>query len=1036
MSPTEELRSTIIEGRGSTRDMLMQRCRRLSLFLLLAFPLSVAAQQYQFESYGQAQGLDNLNIVDLALEKQGFLWVATGNGVFRFDGSRFEHFGPDQGLTEQRILEVDVDSFGRVWVVDPTFLSLRTGDHFSPIARLGMIANGGRRLLPLSHDQILVTDDGRLRKLTLKSSGARLKTVDVFTEDERKTHPELIAISNIAQAADGTIWMGCGMKVCSLDKGQLQIWGTERGLKPGRWQGLYIDRRGSVWVATATRVSELKKNATSFVDHSPPQIDQRGLLFQWNPILEDRQGRILVRTIEGIARWDGASWEFIGPLNGLKGGRVTSLSCDANGDLWIGHGGFGLTRWIGYEHWESWTEVQGLPSSGIWSTTATKSNEVLIGTIKGPAVLESAKRQIRVLGGGRPWPFGQVGGIVEDQERKIWAATFRGSVVRIDPKSGEAKPFFELSRFTRGLFVSPDARIWVLTDRGVDVIDSTKSPRLRHVGEIDSLLGDDLRVVSATSSGGNDQKDGNLWFLSEFALLRYRSGLWSKLALEPLARARLKEVCSAPDGTLWLAGEDETGLSVIWHLKPANSTMKAVSLPIPDELKHSSIYSIIVDRGGRLWLGTDRGVAGWNGYVWKIFTLETGLIWNDTNRGVISEGSDGSIWIGTSEGLAHLMHPEGAFASVRLGTVITSVEHGSEDYAPGNTPALPWSTDTIRFHFASPNERDRSALSYSYRLFPLNSSWITTKNPDATFSNLPPGGYRFQVFSKNSNLGSTSEIVESPLTIVAPWWRTAWFYTLCVLCGILMLWALYTLRMRHMKRRRRELEELVIQMEIETTRLAKRDQDAALAEERNRMAMEMHDTLAGAFTGIFMQLQLASDLSDGESERRLACVEHAEELARTGLRQVREFVHTLTISEGQHPFFEDAMRGLVSSVPGPSATACSFSIKGVQKPLRATYGHALLRITQEALGNAQRYAKAKHIAVTLMFEEATVRLKVTDDGVGFIVDQPRVVGFGIAGMKARVARLGGLFEMESAPGGGTQVCIEFSHPYEEEDRHP
>jgi signal transduction histidine kinase len=220
-------------------------------------------------------------------------------------------------------------------------------------------------------------------------------------------------------------------------------------------------------------------------------------------------------------------------------------------------------------------------------------------------------------------------------------------------------------------------------------------------------------------------------------------------------------------------------------------------------------------------------------------------------------------------------------------------------------------------------------------------------------------------------------------------------------------------------------------MTIETERLAKRAQDAAIAEDRNRLAHELHDTLAGAFTGIFMQLQAASELPDSQSQQRRACIVRAEDLARTGLRQVREFVHTLTVNGEDRWKAVEVMRKFVSDTTAGTGIAGTFVVRGTERLLKASVSHALQRILQEAVGNAQRYADATSIETVLQFEEESVRMTISDNGTGFDAASVNDSGFGIPGMRTRVARLAGTFSLDTHEGRGTTITVRLPDPYEE-----
>jgi len=214
---------------------------------------------------------------------------------------------------------------------------------------------------------------------------------------------------------------------------------------------------------------------------------------------------------------------------------------------------------------------------------------------------------------------------------------------------------------------------------------------------------------------------------------------------------------------------------------------------------------------------------------------------------------------------------------------------------------------------------------------------------------------------------------------------------------------------------------------IETNRLAKRAQEGAVAEERNLLAHELHDTLAGAFTGISMQLQAASDLAGSNEELRTACIGRADDLASYGLRNVREFVHSLTIGSANGSSLAVEMRTLLISATAGTGTNGKFTVEGHERPLSAACSNTLLRVMQEALGNAQRYAEAKNILVTLRFEKEVLSVTISDDGKGFIMDESMDKGFGLTGMQSRISRLSGRFSLTSSPGAGTEIFVEL--PY-------
>jgi diguanylate cyclase (GGDEF)-like protein len=227
-------------------------------------------------------------------------------------------------------------------------------------------------------------------------------------------------------------------------------------------------------------------------------------------------------------------------------------------------------------------------------------------------------------------------------------------------------------------------------------------------------------------------------------------------------------------------------------------------------------------------------LAVWNGQSWRHVTQESGLIWNDVDQGVLEEGSDGSLWIGTSVGLGHLLHPEHVFAPAPLAVSVTGIERGSQAFAAGQALTLPWASTPLEFQLSSSAMRNRSELTFRYRMDGLQPDWVDSMDGLAVFSALPPGAYVFEAEVPNPGLRATSEPVRVAVRVLAPWWRTNWFFGLCVLAFALLLAAADRLRARQLQKRRVQLEKLVKERTAELE--ASREQLRVLA---------AHDGLTG-----------------------------------------------------------------------------------------------------------------------------------------------------------------------------------------------
>src|SRR5213592_1968528 len=214
---------------------------------------------------------------------------------------------------------------------------------------------------------------------------------------------------------------------------------------------------------------------------------------------------------------------------------------------------------------------------------------------------------------------------------------------------------------------------------------------------------------------------------------------------------------------------------------------------------------------------------------------------------------------------------------------------------------------------------------------------------------------------------------------------------------------------------------------IQLNEFAERSRQAAILEERNRMARDIHDTLAQGFTGVIVQLEAVEDAI--ACCRRKEANEHlqrAANLARRSLNEARRSVHALRPQALQGGNFWEALKGIIKNTTAGTALHTSFSVRGKMRHLPLAWQENLLHIGQEALTNALKYAHPRNFETRLTFNTKEVRLELRDDGDGFKIKE-RHDGFGLTGMRERADQMGGKLKITSARGKGTKVVV--SLPY-------
>jgi signal transduction histidine kinase len=203
--------------------------------------------------------------------------------------------------------------------------------------------------------------------------------------------------------------------------------------------------------------------------------------------------------------------------------------------------------------------------------------------------------------------------------------------------------------------------------------------------------------------------------------------------------------------------------------------------------------------------------------------------------------------------------------------------------------------------------------------------------------------------------------------------------------------------------------------------------EAGVLDERQRMAREMHDTLAQGLTGIITQLE-AAQRAAGRPEQWRRHLEQAQGLARESLTEARRSVQALRPEPLEEASLPEALGAMASRWSGTADVDLSFATTGEPRPLLAEVEMTLFRVAQEALANVARHAGASKVGLTLSYTDQAVLLDVRDDGVGFAPGRPGGngragdgQGFGLDGMRQRLRRVAGSLAVESAPGEGTAV---------------
>jgi signal transduction histidine kinase len=220
-----------------------------------------------------------------------------------------------------------------------------------------------------------------------------------------------------------------------------------------------------------------------------------------------------------------------------------------------------------------------------------------------------------------------------------------------------------------------------------------------------------------------------------------------------------------------------------------------------------------------------------------------------------------------------------------------------------------------------------------------------------------------------------------------------------------------------------ERAELIAQLERTRTELAEANREAGILAERDRLASEIHDTIAQGFTSIVMLVQAAEAVIGDDTDRVRRQLDLIARTARENLAEARALVAGLAPAALGTASLADTLARLADRASEESGVRAAFETRGVPRPLGTGTEVVLLRVCQEALANVRRHAGASSARVVLSYCENEVRLEVSDDGTGFDPELP-TDGYGLRGMRARISEIGGELTVRSVPGKGTTVTAE------------
>lgn len=1000
-----------------------------SLALVAATADPMKASEYtgpiRFQRYFNAANSDHRfsYISTLASDRDGYLWIGTGNGLLRFDGQNTTLYKTvadnPRSLSANYIRAIAFDQQQVMWIATEHGLNAYDPNTDSFTHYLHQQDDDSTLANNLVKTVIV---DRRNRVWAGTALGISVLSADRTTFKHYRHQPGSLNslphnyVRAMIEATDGTVWIGMeggGLSRLKPASDQFQHFShqpwNDHSLVNDHVTGLLEDQYQRIWIATqGGGISRWQADTGEFTNYTPDQLGD-GIVYEF---MQDSTGTIWALTDRaGVLIFDEAENRFhalghnaFDPTT-IAANTTKGIVEDSAGNIWVGSFPAGLNMFNRRaSEFHYFYHVENRPdtplSSAILEVMRDSRGILWIGTEGGltAAYPDGSLKQFTVGPEGEGLPSNAVLALEEDPNGDIWIGTWNGGLCRYSPDTDSFHYYPEAGGFVWKVFSDSQGMVWVGTEtQGLGHYDASADAFLFYRHDPDDPTSISYDYIWDIL----EDRRGDLWIGTHYGLNRFdrETKTFSRfLTAEAdgttLAIGRIQDLLEDARGQIWVATQGG-GLVRFNPLTSARTQITSAK-----GLPGDSVSAIEEDNQGHLWAATADGLARIDpssATVQAVFTEKTGLLSHEFIRKASHKDADGKLYFGSVNGLLSFypdrIKPEPALPKPLLTDfrIFNEPVPVAQPESPlqkviGRTSKVNLShrDAMLTFDFTAINFQQRRGNRFAYKLENFDKDWIYVQDrQSATYTNLSPGNYRFVLATADYNQKKSKQYASVAVHIVPPVWATVWAYALYLLSAFLVL-AVIT-RLFFLNYTTRELNRLV-------------DQRTAELSKANRAKTEF-------LANMSHELRTPLNAIIGFSRRLLTRMQSDDEKVMNALTAIhRNGVHLLEIINDILDIAKiEAGKITISPIPCSLKMAVEHSIQDMQPKAReknlrlvrpAHYPVNTLmadpvrlrQILQNLLSNAVKYTHEGEIVVSIDKRDHHGRefavIAVRDTGIG------------------------------------------------------